>query len=802
MRRTQTTLLVLGLAVGGVLIGSSLLPGASTPVAQAAEDTKARKAAEKLLKSKDPAERERGVAGLEAVGWNRNVAKGLANALEDDDWAVQIRAIEAVGRIGTEDAKKDVEKLAVDGLIHWVRDAATHALAGDHARVATEHLIERARHEKDEEMEARALRAAGQLAEADQIGAFGVFLKGKELRSIEAAVEAVGRIAERHGLADEAYSMLRPVLSRRDEQRDFRAYRAAVLGIGRQGTPRARKTLLDEVFQQRNLDDYLPERAGRLLAAQDAAGVAASFQEALGSARDSDDRRMLARMIARAGHVEAAASAAELAKDSDARVRSEAIRALRMIDAKDQADVVKAALDDQEWIPRVEAVTALSYLLEPKDFVALGPKIKEDEASNVRVEYVAGLARLRDPIGIPSLKPYAEDGSWRVASAALATIGTLGIAEDLPYLLPYFEHKDWRVRAAAFEAAGRLRALDAIPHLIEALSDRDPVVEGVALANLQILSRETKIGSDVRKWKKWWVNEGKAVDIVKKSRQTDAQKRLDELRRERNKSYGTKEAVEILQKSRILVQVDSWDHVEIVLSHLEIPHTALRAQQLKDSGMNPNQVLLVNCAGNMDRDAMERVRWFVNVGGYVMTTDWALTKTVMPCFPGYMEQYSRSSTGNDVVVVENAALGHELTDGIFGEVPALQWWLEIQAFPITIVYPERCNVIVDSSEMKERYGSSPMATEFRWGLGRVQHSLSHFYLQEEGMQQASKPLQRKIFAADHLGLSLDQIRTLEERGVFTGGLDAETMKQIAPDYSMFRIIVNLIAEKSDWVENL
>ena len=130
------------------------------------------------------------------------------------------------------------------------------------------------------------------------------------------------------------------------------------------------------------------------------------------------------------------------------------------------------------------------------------------------------------------------------------------------------------------------------------------------------------------------------------------------------------------------------------------------------------------------------------------------------------------------------------------------WWLEVQAFPITVTYPERCEVLVDSAEMRQRYGSSPMATTFRWGLGRVQHSVSHFYLQEEGMQKAAKPRDRMVFAADNLGLSLAQIRKLREEGGFEAGLDEATMREIAPDYSMFRLIVNFVKEKSDWVENL
>ena len=55
-------------------------------------------------------------------------------------------------------------------------------------------------------------------------------------------------------------------------------------------------------------------------------------------------------------------------------------------------------------------------------------------------------------------------------------------------------------------------------------------------------------------------------------------------------------------------------------------------------------------------------------------------------------------------------------------MPSLQWWLEIQAFPISVVYPERVEVIVDSAEMRQRYGSSPMGVVFRSGgtpIGKV-----------------------------------------------------------------------------------
>ena len=43
---------------------------------------------------------------------------------------------------------------------------------------------------------------------------------------------------------------------------------------------------------------------------------------------------------------------------------------------------------------------------------------------------------------------------------------------------------------------------------------------------------------------------------------------------------------------------------------------------------------------------------------------------------------------------------------------------------------------------------------------------------------------------------------MQLNGDFDGRLTEEAMKRIAPDYSMFRMIVNFVKEKSDWVENL
>ena len=121
-----------------------------------------------------------------------------------------------------------------------------------------------------------------------------------------------------------------------------------------------------------------------------------------------------------------------------------------------------------------------------------------------------------------------------------------------------------------------------------------------------------------------------------------------------------------------------------------------------------------------------------------------------------------------------------------------KWWLEVQAFPIVINDPVRAEVLVDSFEMLSRYGSSPMLVEFPAGLGKVIHSTSHFFLAKEGFSNFGSAAQRRLFAADHLGLSMKEIRELDARGFF------DQMKDTAPisrSYSMFVMLVNFIREK-------
>jgi HEAT repeat protein len=762
-----------------------------------------------LLESGDWEERVKGLKQLAPRKDDEKAAEAAIELLNDVDWEVRIEAARALGAIGTKGAIEALLDTAVKGEIAWLRDAAVEALASHDHTDSAPRLLKRVRSYREEKQRVAALEAFGHIAPVELVSDLRTWTRHKDVKVAAAAVRAVATIAARAPTAAEPIlKLLEHPLDRRAKHKHFFAYMAAIDALGALNDSRARVLLIEELLRIPKDDPYVPLRIARHVARMDPMKVRSAVNDALPLAEEAIQRRRLARLVGEARIVPLAPLVASLLRKSkDDLLSAEAVRTLGILEDDDVVSDVERALEHEAGRVRIEAVGALARLLPIEKVLLLEETIRADKHWPVRRQYVVALNDLDDPVAIPVLGGFVEDKDWRVATAAIVAIGTLGVAADLPRLEPLTSSKEWKVRAAAYEAMGRLRAPKAIPRLTFGLEDKDPVVRGVCHANLQILTRE-KLGEDPKVWRKWWEKHGEGLKLKKRSRMTAEEKEKEEAERSRTRyahekyEFERDRGVEILQKARILVVSGAWDHVEIVLRHLDIPHTALRGQHLKSAGLNPNQVVLVNCEGNLDRDSQDRLRWFVNVGGYCMTTDWALTKTVNLCFPGYLAQYPGSTTGNDVVVVQEARPGHPFTRGVFTNVPALMWWLEIQALPFVISYPEQCDVLVDSAEMMQRYGSSPMACAFRWGLGKVQHSVSHFYLQEEGMQKASKPRDRMIFAADNLGLSLAQIRKLRTTGAFEGKLNEETMREIAPDYSMFRMIVNVVKEKSDWVENL
>ena len=102
--------------------------------------------------------------------------------------------------------------------------------------------------------------------------------------------------------------------------------------------------------------------------------------------------------------------------------------------------------------------------------------------------------------------------------------------------------------------------------------------------------------------------------------------------------------------------------------------------------LRPEQLLVVNCPGQLDRLTVQRIRDFVSAGGSLFTTDWALRHVLEPAFPGVLE-YNERPTRDDVVRVEIRSAGNPFLRGVIdpGEDPL--WWLEGSSYPIRVLDP-------------------------------------------------------------------------------------------------------------------
>jgi len=194
-------------------------------------------------------------------------------------------------------------------------------------------------------------------------------------------------------------------------------------------------------------------------------------------------------------------------------------------------------------------------------------------------------------------------------------------------------------------------------------------------------------------------------------------------------------ALDAVVQSDVVVVAGIYDHVESVLEALEVPHTVIGTGDVERVDLRPEQLLIVNCPGVVSAVAITRIRAFVETGGSLFTTDWALRHVLEPAFPGVLA-FDKAPTPDDVVRIEVRDADNIYLQGVLDGQDDPQWWLEASSYPISIVDKERVEVLITSRELGEKYGASPVAVWFRWGEGDVFHMISHYYLQRTELRTA------------------------------------------------------------------
>jgi len=730
----------------------------------------------KQLDSRDPAVRERASVRLGEQG-DVAATKKLIALLEDPDWGVRLAATKALAPIRSTKGRAALIDQMRTGDFRVLRLTTAKLLAGlDDKSVAWEAAKGMSRFE--DEQRVRLIEALGVLGTPYAAKTLAKQMRSPDVAYRKAAVRALGEIGA-------GIDVLIDALRDKEEEVQWLAA-VAIAGIDSQA---GRKAVVDWIDDARDpVPGWVLRRFGRRGAAVDKEAL----EEAVAAALERTRRARSLLLLAWTGRLDGCAEAARrYFRARDAETRALALSVAGLGEGGVEWKRAKRALRNKHKVVRHAAARAyLSSSSNPEEALERILRNRSGDVVLLGVQFAVDNRR-RD--ALPHLVAVASGEtaakrSREARAAACVALGRIGRGDAFDSLVELAEDRAWQVRAAALEGLTYVWKKEAIPVFLKYYGDFHSVTRKVARRNLRyMVGRELASKSD---YESWWEEHGPKFELV----------HPDELRKKKEKErdkYGyaidpRRYMKKILGDTEILVVRGRWDFVEKVLTELEVEHTAVFAQKVKDLGVTPKQVVLVNCEGTTDSETTEYLRWFVVTGGYMATTDWALVNALNRTFPNVIGKYARQSTGNDVVIVQPGKPDSRLLEGAFPFGVQPKWWLEIQAFPIVLDDPVRSEVLVDSFQMLTRYGSSPMLVEFRGGLGRVIHSTSHFFLAKEGFSSFGSPEERKIFAVDHLGVSIDDLRKLEKRRFFENMSDTTP---ISRNYSMFVMLVNFIREK-------
>lgn len=180
----------------------------------------------------------------------------------------------------------------------------------------------------------------------------------------------------------------------------------------------------------------------------------------------------------------------------------------------------------------------------------------------------------------------------------------------------------------------------------------------------------------------------------------------------------------------------SYDRMQDVLRRFKIVHAHLADPSKISDALReiPNVgAMLINCAPEFPPSVLRTVSSFVRAGNLLMTTDWGIKTVIERGFPGTIERNGKV-TMNEFVEVDY--LGSDPMIEQISRAAKFQprWWLEDKSLPFCDCRrPDwASNVIIHSSHLGERYGTSSAMVRFRWGAGVVVHMISHALLQQKG----------------------------------------------------------------------
>jgi len=246
---------------------------------------------------------------------------------------------------------------------------------------------------------------------------------------------------------------------------------------------------------------------------------------------------------------------------------------------------------------------------------------------------------------------------------------------------------------------------------------------------------------------------------------------------------------EELGQSEVIVSRGVHDYIEQVFNGIGLKHNLIDPQQFEKIDLDPDKIIFINCPGSVSSKGLRNLVTFVEKGGFLFTTDWALKHVIEPGFPGYIK-YNNRPTNDEVVRVEILAEEDPFLQSLIGPNDDPQWWLEGSSYPIEIVNHKEVDILIKSKEIEKKYGESAVFVTFDYGKGKVYHMISHFYLQRAETRTARHKKSGTEYAYEKL--NMDESRAEKYKNM---GIDDAYLSDVEAAYSSSSMMNKILWDK-------
>ena len=251
---------------------------------------------------------------------------------------------------------------------------------------------------------------------------------------------------------------------------------------------------------------------------------------------------------------------------------------------------------------------------------------------------------------------------------------------------------------------------------------------------------------------------------------------------------------EELGQSEVIVSTGVHDNIEQVFNGIGLKHNLINPQQFEKIDLDPDKIIFINCPGNVTSKGLRNLVTFVEKGGFLFTTDWALRHVIEPGFPGYIK-YNNRPTSDEVVRVDILAEEDPFLQSLIGPNDDPQWWLEGSSYPIEILNHKEVDILIKSKEIEKKYGESAVFVTFDYGKGKIYHMISHFYLQRAETRTARHAKSGAEYANEKL--NMDQYREEKYKNM---GIENANLSDVEAAYSSSSIMNKILWDKRKMAE--